>query len=293
MDDANLTRTIFSKARLNGAKLYFSRTHSTIFTEAVLNHATFYRVILGNSKLDGASLYRVKLTDSLVPCATLANANLRKCDLSDSRIVHSDLTGADLTGASLLRASIIECNLQDAVLDDCAVYGISAWDLNLDRALQRGLVITPDRGSPKITVDSLEVAQFVYLLLNNERIRHVIDAITSKVVLLLGRFTSDRKAILDALRNELRHRNYLPIVFDFDQPTHRLTIETIATLASMARFVVADLTDAKSVLQELSTLVPNYPSLPVKPILLASDSEPGMFDHFFEEVSMGPRNVQV
>ena len=39
-----------------------------------------------------------------------------------------------------------------------------------------------------------------YLLLNNEEIRHVIDTITSKVVLILGRFMPERKAILDAIR---------------------------------------------------------------------------------------------
>jgi len=67
----------------------------------------------------------------------------------------------------------------------------------------------------------LEVAQFVYLLVNNQRIRHVIDTITSKIVLILGRFTHERKAVLDALRDELRKRDYLPILFDFDKPASR------------------------------------------------------------------------
>ena len=53
-------------------------------------------------------------------------------------------------------------------------------------------MITPEDQSA-IQMDNLEVAQFVYLLLNNERIRHVIDTITSKVVLILGRFTDQRK----------------------------------------------------------------------------------------------------
>jgi hypothetical protein len=67
---------------------------------------------------------------------------------------------------------------------------------------------------------------------------------------ILGRFTPDRKAVLDAIREELRGRGYVPILFDFDRP-NQTTDETISTLAGMARFVIADLTDAKSVLQEL------------------------------------------
>ena len=76
------------------------------------------------------------------------------------------------------------------------------------------MIITP-RYEPEITVDNIEVAQFVYLLLHNEKIRDVIDTVTSKAVLILGRFTAERKAVLDALREELRKRDYLPILFDF------------------------------------------------------------------------------
>jgi hypothetical protein len=76
------------------------------------------------------------------------------------------------------------------------------------------LVITP-RDEPEITVDNIEVAQFIYLMLHNQKIRDVIDTITSKAVLILGRFTDERKAVLDALREELRKRDYLPILFDF------------------------------------------------------------------------------
>ena len=50
------------------------------------------------------------------------------------------------------------------------------------------------------------------LLLHNEKIRKVIDTITSKAVLILGRFTPERKKVLDALRDGLRQRNRTSIV---------------------------------------------------------------------------------
>ena len=85
-----------------------------------------------------------------------------------------------------------------ADLTGCRIYGASAWDLILDGAKQQDLIITPE-DEPAITVDNIEVAQFVYLLLHNQKIRDVIDT-TSKAVLILGRFTDDRKTVLDALK---------------------------------------------------------------------------------------------
>ena len=61
------------------------------------------------------------------------------------------------------------------------------------------------------------------------------------MVLILGRFTDERKAVLDTLRDELRKQDYLPILFDFEKPASRNTDETITLLARMARFVIADI----------------------------------------------------
>jgi hypothetical protein len=148
--------------------------------------------------------------------------------------------------------------------------------VNLQNAVQTSLVITPGY-QPEITVDNLEVAQFIYLLLNNERIRHVIDTITSKIVLILGRFTPERKATLDTLRDALRKHNYLPILFDFKRPTSRDFTETVSTLAHLARFVIADLTDPRSIPQELTAVIRRLLSVPIRPILFGSQSEWGMF----------------
>jgi hypothetical protein len=57
----------------------------------------------------------------------------------------------------------------------------------------------------------------------------------------------ERKVLLDAIRERLRTKNYSPVVFDFEKPMTRDPTETVMTLAGMAKFVIADLTDPKSI----------------------------------------------
>ena len=151
--------------------------------------------------------------------ADLSGANLSGADLGAAGLIRANLSGANLRAATL-----VDTNLEGANLTACSVYGISAWNVKLEGAIQSNLVITPFGESP-IQVDNLEVAQFIYLLLNNKKIRSVIDTITSKVVLILGRFTPERKVVLDAIRDELRKRDYLPVLFDFEKPASRTSPE--------------------------------------------------------------------
>jgi hypothetical protein len=238
------------------------------------------RPALPTSDLSFANLSFANLSDADLSGAKLSGATLSRAKLTETKLSGANLSRANLTGADLTRSAWVKTDLTETTLTGCSIYGISAWSLNLEGATQQNLNVS-DYGEPAIMVDNLEVAQFIYLLLNNERIRHVIDTITSKVVLILGRFTADRKALLDAIRDELRQRDYdyLPVLFDFDKPAGRDLTETISTLAHMARFIIADITDAKSIPQELQAIVPNLPSVPVQPMLLASEREYVMFEH--------------
>jgi hypothetical protein len=253
---ANLSKANLSEANLSGANL-----RGADLSEVNLNKAN-----LCEAKLIRANLYR----------ARLSGANLREAELRGANINGANLNGVNFGDANLRAASLIEADIGGADLTSCRIYGISAWGLKIDEyTKQQNLIITPD-SEPEITVDDIEVAQFIYLLLNNAKIRNVIDTITSKAVLILGRFTDERKAVLDALPDELRKRDYLPILFDFDKPTSKDLTGTVKTLANMVRFIIADGTDPKSIPHELATIVPTT-IVPVRPILLAGKREYSMF----------------
>jgi hypothetical protein len=267
---ANLSRADLTDADLSGADLTRADLHGAFLTRArLLDEATLVEANLSDAILMGTILARADLTGADLSRAYLSGAILNK----------TILVRANFEGATLGHSLLVEADLTDATLTGCRVYGIAAWDLNLEGATQKDLIITKE-GQPKITVDNLEVAQFVYLLLHNEKIRDVIDTVGKKAVLILGRFSEERKPVLEALREKLRRRGYVPMLFDFEKPRSQTTLETISTLAHLARFVIADVTDAKSVLQELQAVVPSHPSVPMQPLLLASQEEPGMFDFF-------------
>ena len=134
---------------------------------------------------------------------------------------------------------------------------------------------------PAVTVDDLEVAQFIYLLLHNNKIRNVIETVGKKAVLILGRFTAERKAVLDAVRDLLRLHGYVSILFDFPASKARDLTETVVTLAHMSRFIIADLTDPLAVPQELTAIIPHLPSVPVLPVILRSARLSPIFGHWW------------
>ena len=107
----------------------------------------------------------------------------------------------------------------------------------------------------------------------------MINALTSKAVLILGRFTKKRKEILDALRDKLSEMDYLPIIFDFVRPTDRDFTETVLTLACLSKFVIIDLTDPSSSPHESAKTIPDL-KIPFLPIRQEEQREYAMFRNF-------------
>jgi uncharacterized protein YjbI with pentapeptide repeats len=282
LSEADLSNVDLSRAELGGVKLSGADLSGVEFGEAKLRGANLSGANLSGANLTLADLSKANLSGADLSKAYLLGANLFRADLSEAKLSGGKLSGANLSdavlveanlrGAELEKATLVNTDLTGAALTDCRIYGISAWGLKLELAKQRDLIITP-KDDPAITVDNIEVAQFIHLMLHNQKIRDVIDTITSKAVLILGRFTDERKAVLDALREELRNRNLLPILFDFAIPASRDVTETIKTLASLARFVIADVTDATEVRAELHNIVRDFTSLPIQLVLLRGHPE--------------------
>jgi uncharacterized protein YjbI with pentapeptide repeats len=257
---------------MKGAKLQCASLRDTHFTAARLMEADLRNADLSNAQLVGASLYGANLGAACLNGANLSNADLRHANLTQASLQGANLGGADLSGANLVGA-----DLRGANLCGCRVYGISAWDVqfNENDGLRQDLIVTPS-GQPDVAVDNIEVAQFVYILLNNPKIRGTLDTVCKKGVLILGRFTAERKAVLDALRSGLRERGFLPMIFDFDKPQEKDLTETVRTLAGLSRFIVADITNPRSSPLELQAIVPDY-MVPLVPIIAEGEAAFPMF----------------
>lgn len=237
---------------LLNAKLNDSIITSTNFTYAELGKAIFENSKINNSYFIGANLNG----------ANFKNADLRGASLMLTNLTGANFEGANLEGANLQGAQLIDANFEGANISNAAVYGASVWEVNLKNCIQENLIVTQQSNlngyyklMPIITVDNLQIAQFIYLMIHNPNVRNVIDTITSKVVLILGRFTKDRLIVLEDLRLKLRQHNYIPVLFDFENASNRDITETVSTLAHLSRFIIADLTDPKSIPHELSHIV--------------------------------------
>ena len=265
---------------LSGADLRFSVLDRVDLQQANLSGADLTHAFFYQANFCGAELSAATMVGTNFCMARLCDATLARSDLHRANFDRADLTGADLSGANLERTLLVGTTVSGARFSGCRVYGASVWDVDLsDVGDQSGLRITQDDQSGRVTVDNLQVAQFVHLLLHNPNIRDVIETVGKKGVLLIGRFTGIGGDILRSIRDHLKSRyGLVPIMFEFAPLPTQETTRTLSTLAHMSRFVIADLTDAQSVLQELTLIVKDLITLPVQLVLHESAPIPPMID---------------
>ena len=280
-----MIRCSFPGARLRGVKL---RAEIQIVNFA---NASFQGTDLSKVKFDACDFYRADLADANLSDAGITNSSLQetifsrsnmdRIDLTGTKLVRAKLTDCSIHAAKLINTSLVQTDLTGADITASEVYGASVWDVATSATTKQDGLVVQRPGGPKVVVDDIEVAQFVYLLLRREKIRNVIDTITSKAVLILGRFTPERKAVLDALSEELRRHQLLPIVFDFEGSTARDLTETIRILAGMSLFVIADVSSPKSSPLELQATVSDY-RIPFVPIIQEGEQPFAMLEDLYK-----------
>jgi uncharacterized protein YjbI with pentapeptide repeats len=275
----NLSKARLDRADLKGYDLSNSDLRRADLCEAELVGADLHEAQMNFANLSGAKLLRAKVWNANLSQVVLEDAKLRRASLRGTSLRRANLRGADFTEANLRFTSMAKADVTGAIFDGAYVYGISAWELRGAPRSQSGLIIHASDNEARISVDNLETAQFLFQLLDNPKIASVMGTVNSRTILILGRFTPQRKRVLELLKAQLLQNNFVPLLFDFECDPGRDLTETIGCLAHMACFVIADLTAAKSIPQELSVIVPYLPSVPVVPILAAGKRPYAMFEH--------------
>jgi uncharacterized protein YjbI with pentapeptide repeats len=283
---ANLSQADMAGVNLNGADL-----SGAFLIRANLSGATLFKACLKGANLGQASLFRAKLVGCILSQASLFKADLSEADLSEANLEGANLQEAVLertnlrsvnaSTANLCFATLLKANLENAILDNCAVYGTSLWDVNMTESRQHDLDIMPAQ-QPVLSVDSLQTAQLVGMLLHHEKARYEVFSITLNTVLVIGRFPPERKPVLEAVKDALRHGDYSPLVLDFHLPGSGDKNEIVKTLGRMSRFVVADLTGDKRIAETLDAVVHFLPSIPIQPIAQAGREEGLADSHYFK-----------
>jgi hypothetical protein len=257
--------------RLVGAKLRNVKSWNIQLAGADLSRAKLDQADLSYGHLDGAKFNHARMVQTNLTMVSAQRASFREADLS-----YANLGGADLRGADLSLAH---------------VSGVNAWRIEIDGSTRQkdmkvdvwvdpleDLVDDQNWAIEEIAIktDHLEAAHLMYLVSSRQKMRTIIDALTRKVVLVLGSFGPRRRSVLLALREHLAQMSYAPIVFDFPRPEQRDLIETVALLANMSRFVIADLTRPRSTPLEAMLIAPQV-MVPFAPIIREGESPFAMF----------------
>jgi hypothetical protein len=212
---------------------------------------------------------------------SFSSCHFESCDFSYSSAEDTRFLDCKIENSLFKKVHFVKADFSESSISKCNVYGISSWDMILENTIQEDIYIMEDEDE-LLSVDDIELAQFLYKMIENKNLRRIIDTITSSVVLILGRFTKERKEVLDRIKHLTRENGFIPVLFDFDGPESRDITETVKILASISKLVIADISDPRSIPQELMLIIPTSPSLVIYPIIEENQREYGMFS-FFEK----------
>ena len=250
---------------------------SGINEEWIYNYWKAKTINLINVDLSNALLKRSKFSAMYMIKSDFSGADFSGAVMNDVVIKESNLNAAIINDVNLRGATIVNSNFVNTIISNSYIFGASAWGENaLGGSIQSNLIITPN-GEEIITVDDIQDANFIYNLFRTKQsIKRIIDNLSSKVVFILGRFNPERRFVLEAMKEKLHFFGFITVIFDFDKPKNRGLTDTVLTIASLSKFIIADLTDGRSVQQELQLIAPHLTTVIIQPVLQRSEVLYGM-----------------
>jgi hypothetical protein len=184
------------------------------------------------------------------------------------------------------------------VLEWGAHYGLFDWGLYMVHMACPEAVLFPRRATAPVqsrqrTVrqaheetigTTLELARKI----DGMNFGEIMSELTRRRVLILGRFSRRRLPVLEAIKAHLKHHknHYLPELFTFAKPESRDLVEAIIAFAALSRFVVADLSEPRSVQQELEAIAPHFQSVPIVPLIRRTGKEFATFESIKRRVNV-------
>jgi uncharacterized protein YjbI with pentapeptide repeats len=274
----NLMKLDLSQLRLDRVRLNNARIIQCSVRVGRLRHAD----------LRGARLFGVDMS-----YADFSYADLRGIWMQDVHLTETNLQKARLRGAKLISCTLNRADLKGADLRDAFIWGTSVWQVDRDSKTQQSDIsigwdlfdpndaatfgISKKAEADSMRVNDIVVADFMsHLTENRNNMASILNAASSKLVLLLGRFRGKQRDVLEVLERELPAFGFIPMVFDFEGPKNRDMIETVAILAGLSKFVIADLTKPRSTPLESHLIIPDM-AVPFVPIIGEKDDPFSMF----------------
>jgi len=226
-----------------------------------VNRLDFSGMDLSNLAVYGAFAEGLNLRGATVENTVFEEGDFSQADFSGATFRNTRFNKTILTKAHFDDAAFVNCNLNRVNLVgatfcvreivDTAVYGLSAWDLHTcEEMRQSNLVIEKtydfysdliEQGKVPLTVDDIELAQFVYYLTNHKKMRDTLNILNDRGVLLLGQFRDGGLQRLYSIREWFQRSGYMAMIFDFARPDNLSLTETVVTMAGLSKFVVVDL----------------------------------------------------
>jgi uncharacterized protein YjbI with pentapeptide repeats len=226
-------------------------------------------VAIRSASAEGLNLRNAVLEDAHFEEGDFSRADFSGATFRNTRFNKTIMTGANFDGATFVNCNLNRINLAGASfrvkeITETVVYGLAAWDLQTSAEMKQSKLVIErtyelysdliGQGKVPLMVDDIELAQFVYYLTNHKKMRDALNILNDKGVLLLGRFKDGGLERLYSIRERLRSKGYMSMIFDFARPDNLSLTETVVTMAGLSKFIVADLSGS-SVPAELQSVL--------------------------------------